>query len=103
MKSLTTRSKGYRGVKPKTGIQGLRGTWRPVEHPGGVVLHLRLLEVEVLGLVVGDAHLHALAVGLLGSRFVGRPLEEKDSLQVGHLSLFYFFINTGFELGTLCS
>ena len=30
-----------------------------MEHSGAVVLHLRLLEVEVLGLVVGDAGLDA--------------------------------------------
>lgn len=28
-----------------------------MEHPGRVVLHLRLLKVEILGLVVGDAGL----------------------------------------------
>ena len=33
-----------------------------MEHPGGVVLHLGLLEVEVLGLVIRDPNLHALAV-----------------------------------------
>lgn len=36
----------------------------PVEHASRVVLHLRLLEVKVLGLVVGYAHLHVVVLAV---------------------------------------
>lgn len=54
-----------------------------MEHPGGVVLHLRLLEVKVLGLVVSYTHLHALAVGALGAGvLVGGPRAEKGKIKI---------------------
>ena len=47
----------------------------PVEHARAVVLHLGLLEVEVLGLVVGDAGLDA-ARARVGA--AGRPGRRTD-------------------------
>lgn len=46
----------------------------PVEHARRVVLHLRLLEVEVLGLVVGDADLQAAVV--VHVRAAGRAIRR---------------------------
>ncbi len=50
--------------------------WSPVKHPSRVVLHLSLLEVEILCLVVCDAHLHPLPVRALRGSLIRRPLKK---------------------------
>ena len=58
--------------------------WNPVEHPSAVVLHLRLDEIKVPGLVVSNTH-----VQLAGHRPVGslgvRPERREMSVNTSTL------------------
>ena len=44
-----------------------------MKHSRGVVLHFRFFKIEIFGLVVGNANLHPLPVGLLRCSLVGGP------------------------------
>lgn len=78
--------------------------WAPVEHARRVVFHLRLLEVEVLGLVVGDADLQTTVVVDVGA--AGRavrwpaiapgPTKDKRTLLLCFEQIFFTHCHTSF-------